>query len=424
MVFNKKYSIIALAILILFVAMPSFSYAEKDSVTISLAGDVLLGSWIGKHMDTHGVDYPWENVKAVFLSSDLSLINLECSVGTAGEAQDKEFTFRAKPETLKGLVNAGIKGVNLGNNHTLDFGRECFRQTLNNLEEHGLKYTGGGRDIESAYEPAVWEINDIKIGFIGFSRVTPHVDWYAAENRAGIVNGYDSNSPNMVKAVQQAKEKVDFLIVSLHWGVQLADYPSENDAAIAKELIDNGADCIMGHHPHVLQGIEFYKDRPIVYSLGNFIFGTKSERTAQTMIFNMEINKDGIMNTSITPGTIKVGKPVISEGEDKEKIINLINELSSDWDTKILKDSNIIGNIEYVSHNEADSGEDDTIGDEIENLSDDAQVLEDDIIKNSNEKSVLDTLIVFLNDYCIAIFIISGILSVILLTVVLIKVLK
>ncbi len=421
MIFDKKNKAIILIILILIMTLPTFSHAEKSSVTISLAGDVLLGSWIGKHMETHGVDYPWESVSKVFLDSDLSLVNLECSVGTVGEAQDKEFTYRANPKALQGLVNAGIKGVSIGNNHTLDFGRECFVQTLDNLEKHNIKYTGGGRDINAAFEPAIWEINGIKIGFLGFSRVTPHVDWYATEKRAGTVNGYDGNSKNMIKAVQQAKEKenVDFLIVSFHWGIQLADYPRDNDVAIAKELIDNGADCIMGHHPHVLQGIEFYKDRPIVYSLGNFIFGSKNERTSQTMIFNMEINKDGIINTSIIPGMIKSGKPVISEGEDKEKIINLINKLSSDWGTKVSDNGNIIGDIEYVSHTQSKTENKNESGD----LSDDTGVFNDIITEYNNGKSAIDVIVDFLTEYGLEVFIISGILSLLLLVVV-VKVIK
>ncbi len=423
MIFVKKNKAIIFIILILIMILPAFSYAEKNTVTISLAGDVLLGSWIGKHMETHGVDYPWESVSKVFLASDLSLVNLECSVGTVGEAQEKEFTYRANPETLQGLVNAGVKGVNIGNNHTLDFGRECFVQTLDNLERHNIKYTGGGRDINVAYEPAIWEINGIKIGFIGFSRVTPHVDWYATEKRTGTVNGYDGNAKNMIKAVQQAKKKVDFLIVSFHWGIQLADYPRDNDVAIAKELIDSGADCIMGHHPHVLQGIEFYKDRPIVYSLGNFIFGSKNERTSQTMIFKMEINKDGIINTNIIPGMIKSGKPVISEGEDKEKIINLINELSADWGTKVSNNGNITGNIEYVSHAESKTEKNEENRSESEDLSDDTGAFNDNITEYNNGKSTIDIIVDFLTEYGLEVFIISGVLSLLLLIVV-VKVIK
>ncbi|WP_352419524.1 CapA family protein [Proteiniborus sp.] len=423
MILNKKRISIILIVLIMFLALPTFLYAEKDSVTISLAGDVLLGSWIGKYMETHGADYPWENLKEVLLDSDLSLINLECPVGTVGEAQEKEFTFRAKPETLEGLVNAGVKGVTLGNNHTLDFGRECFVETLDNLDKYSIKYTGGGRNIKEAFEPAIWEINGIKVGFLGFSRVTPHVDWYATENRAGTTNGYDGNAKNMMQAVKQAKEKVDFLIVTLHWGIERADYPRDNDVAIAKELIDNGADCIMGHHPHVLQGIEFYKDRPIVYSLGNFVFGTKDERNSQTMIFNMEINKNGIINTSIIPGRIKAGQPTIAEGEDREKIIELINELSADWGTKVLDDGNITGNIEYVFHNEHKIGENDENENQIGDLLDDTEAFNDDT-KNNNGKFTLDLIMDFLTEYGLEVFIISGALFIVLLVVVMVKVMR
>lgn len=420
MILKRKNGIIIFLILILLISTFAHSEGqeERTSVTISLAGDVLLADSVGRQMDIHGVDYPWESVKDIFLGSDLSLINLECTVGTIGEPQDKEYTYRAKPETLKGLVNAGIDGVSLGNNHSLDYGRECFVQTLDHLEEHKIKYTGGGRNIKALMEPAIWEINNIKIGFIGFSRVTPSVDWYATENRAGIVNGYDSNAKNMLEIVEKAKEKVDFLIVSLHWGVQLADYPREIDVNIAKKLIDSGADCIMGHHPHVLQGIEFYNNKPIVYSLGNFAFATRKGRTSQTMVFNMEINKEGIMNTSIVPADIIGSRPIISEGEEREEIINLINTLSAQWGTVVSEDGNITGNIEYVDPIKPESNEE-RIETQPEELEDDTEVFEE-----NSEVSFTDKFISLISDYGLQIFIVSGILSLLLLAVVLISVSK
>jgi len=419
---NIKKKVSFLIIFIYILTFSTLSYASESSVIISLAGDTLLADHVGYYIEKHGVDYPWESVKEVFHKSHLTLVNLECAVGTTGEPQDKQYTYRAKPETLEGLVRAGVKGVSLANNHSLDYGRECFIETLDNLEKYNIKYTGGGRNLNEALKPVVWDINGIKVGFIGFSRVTPHVDWYAAENRAGIVNGYDSNSKNVIEAVKQAKEKADFLIVSLHWGTERTDYPRDNDVAIAKELIDNGADCIMGHHPHVLQGIEFYKNRPIIYSLGNFVFGAKGDRTTQSMIFNMEINKNGIINTKIIPARIKQGKPIISEGEDRVNIINLINQLSADWGTKVLEDGNIIGSIEYVSNNDLGAEEDNLEHSEIDNSSTNKN---DEILENTDGRDIrnftFNEFIDFMTEYGLTIFIISSILFIILMTIVVIK---
>lgn len=412
MTINIKKKVSFLIIFIYILTFSTLSCASESSVIISLAGDTLLADHVGDYIEKHGVDYPWESVKEVFNKSHLTLVNLECAVGTTGEPQDKQYTYRAKPETLEGLVRAGVKGVSLANNHSLDYGRECFIETLDNLEKYNIKYTGGGRNLNEALKPVVWDINGIKVGFIGFSRVTPHVDWYAAENRAGIVNGYDSNSKNVIEAVKQAKEKADFLIVSLHWGTERTDYPRDNDVAIAKELIDNGADCIMGHHPHVLQGIEFYKNRPIIYSLGNFVFGAKGERTTQSMIFNMEINKKGIVNAKIIPARINQGKPIIVEDEDRVNIINLINQLSSDWGTKVLEDGSIVGNIEYVIHNEPEIEENDHI--EKENIIDNSAE-DKGLNERNNIKFGVEEFIEFLTEYGLQIFIISGILLVVLI---------
>lgn len=328
---------------------------KNQNITLAIMGDVLLDRGIGKMIETHGADYPWRHVSHILNKYDLALINLETSVGTRGNAMaDKEYTFQSKPETLEGIVSGGIDGVSIANNHILDYGREGFIETLKNLEKMGIPYAGGGRKKQEALKPAIWEINGMQIGLLAFSRVIPDMSWYATDQRAGIASAYDYYLDSISETIRKTKKEVDFLIVSVHWGKELQKYPDKKDVDAAKQFIDSGADLIMGHHPHVLQGIEFYKNRPIVYSLGNFVFNARGKESNQTMIFNVEINKKGIVTANVIPIRIKGGQPMVAEGQEKEEIIGMLNKRSEEWNTRILMDGSIEGNIEYIKDEEID----------------------------------------------------------------------
>lgn len=323
---------------------------REETATISLAGDVMLDRSIGDQINRKGMDYPWIGVKPYFEKSDLVLVNLETAVGIKGIANpDKTYTFQSKPEVLIGLVNAGVDGVSIANNHILDFGQEGFIETLENLEKYKIKYAGGGRNIQKALEPAIWEVHGQKIGFLAFSRVIYDISWYATDKRPGIASAYDHYVNQVKDTVAQTKQHVDYLIVSVHWGKELEQLPQPYQQKLGQAMIDSGADVVMGHHPHVLQGIEFYKNKPILYSLGNFVFNSKGQLSNRSMIFNIEVNKQGIINSWIVPISIINGQPRAAEGKEAKEIIDNLNQLSEKWGTVISDDGQITGNVEYVS---------------------------------------------------------------------------
>ena len=347
---NRKIVVFLVTVLLLI----SISYGvhgnENNKVLISLMGDVMMDRGVGSLIDIHGPDYPWEGVRDTLRKSDISLLNLETSIGSANiPIEDKEYVFQSKPESIVGLINASIDGVSIANNHSMDYGKEGFLETIINLEKNGIKYSGGGRTIEEALKPAIWDVNGIKVGFLAFSRVIPQMSWYATDKTPGIASGYDYYAESVAACVTQVKEQVDFLIVSTHWGKELAEHPQESDMKFAKLLIDNGADVIMGHHPHVLQGIEIYNNKPIIYSLGNFVFNSRGFKSNSTMITNIEINKQGIIHMKIIPVEIKHGQPSIAEGHAKEEIIQRMNDLSRRWGTTITRDGEIQGEIQYAT---------------------------------------------------------------------------
>ncbi len=312
---------------------------EEKTYTISLAGDMLMVGSVGSQIQKYGYGYPYEMVKEYFLGDDLTIANLETSLTTRGELwPDKEYNFRSHPDNVQAMIDGGIDVVSLANNHTLDYGYEGFVDTLGHLDKHGLKRVGGGKNKEDATRAIIVEKEGIKIGVLAFSRVIPHVDWYALNKRPGLVGAYDVHVPDVIRTIEDLKKEVDLVVVSIHWGQEYAEYPRDKEMDLGRKLVDYGADIVMGHHPHVLQGIEIYKDRPIFYSLGNFIFGTRTDLASNTMIGQVHVRKKKPHHVRVIPGHIVNGRPEIAEGEAKTKKIKYLNDISKVFNTKIDED--------------------------------------------------------------------------------------
>ncbi|NLV89574.1 MAG: CapA family protein [Tissierellia bacterium] len=318
------------------VAIEEVQELDQNTLTISLVGDIFMDGSLRGLIDRNGIDYPWEMVKDYFQNDDITIGNLETSITTRGEKwEDKQFNFRSDPKNLEVMKEASLDVVSLANNHSLDYGYVGFLDTLDHLDKYEIKRVGGGRNREEALKGLILEKNGVKIGVLGFSRVVPHVDWYATNKRPGIVGAYDVHIDQVIDRVVEMKENVDILVLSIHWGVEGSHIPRQNEIDLARKLIDNGVDIIMGHHPHVLQGIEIYKGRPIFYSLGNFIFSSRSENTRETMIAQVILKDKTIDKVCIIPCTIDNGRPIPASEENIEAKLKFINSISKDFNTKI-----------------------------------------------------------------------------------------
>lgn len=259
---------------------------EPKEVVISFMGDVMMDSFIGDYIRNYGVDYPWTDVSSITRESDLAVINLETSVSTRGSTKKPEgYGFRSHPDTLQGLVNGGIDLVSLANNHSLDFGEEAFYDTLESLNHYGIEYVGGGKDKNEAEGLKIIEKNGIKMGFLAYTAIIPWSSWEAGEDKPGAAVLKPEYEKIILENISKASKECDILTVLPHWGVEYATTPSEKLRELAHAMIDAGADIIVGHHPHVLQGIEFYKDKPILYSIGNFVFLKNDDLCGRTGIF-------------------------------------------------------------------------------------------------------------------------------------------
>ncbi|AQS60466.1 hypothetical protein B0537_02275 [Desulforamulus ferrireducens] len=301
---------------------------------MALVGDILLDSWVGAEIVKQGTDYPWVKVKPILSAADLAIGNLESAVGVGGSPiKGKSFTFRAKPETLQGVANAGIDVVSLANNHVLDYGTAALEETLVNLDLYGIGRTGAGRNIYEALTPVIKEVNGLKVGVISFSRVVPYGWWVAGHEQPGVVSGWDNQL--VLDTIKQLDSEVDILLVSMHWGTELADYPAKDQVNLAKAMIDNGADVILGHHSHCLQGIEVYQNKPILYSLGNFVFTSSSLKARTGAIALVTMDQEGVKELQMIPTRLDRGQPQVLEGQSKSAELVRLQNLSKPFGTLI-----------------------------------------------------------------------------------------
>jgi poly-gamma-glutamate synthesis protein (capsule biosynthesis protein) len=288
----------------------------------------MLGSWAEIVIADSGYAYPFQSLKEITADADIFFTNLEAPFGTTGEIFEKEYTFRVKPDLVNVLLAGKINLVSLGNNHIMDYGVSALQETKQVLERNQIRYAGAGVNLAEARKPAILEIKEKKIGFLAYSLTFPEEFW-ASDSTPGTCFPYDTF---VFKDVAALDKETDFVIVSCHWSQELLEYPKKYQINLAHRFIDNGADLILGHHPHVLQGIEWYKGKLIAYSLGNFIFGSYSEKAKDSMLLKITLQADDSIIAQVLP--IKVYnkevefRPVPLAGEEKQDFIYNLAKLS------------------------------------------------------------------------------------------------
>ena len=275
-----------------------------QNIQIALVGDIMMDKYIANYIDKHGVDYPWSQVKPILSKANLAMANLETSISTRGETTKAErFGFRSHPDTLQGVVNAGFDVVTTANNHILDYGPQAHLDTLRHLETNNILHTGSGEDINAAEAPAVMEHDGQKICSVGYSQIIPKKNWQATTARQGFASitiPYQERAFANIKKLK-AQSVCDLILVNVHWGYEYKDYPTKAQKKLAYDLVDHGADAVIGHHPHVLQGIELYNGKPILYSLGNFVFLLGSKEASNSGVFLLNFTDGVFTDGQIVP---------------------------------------------------------------------------------------------------------------------------
>lgn len=299
------------------------------SLTLSVVGDCTLGTdetfdydtSLNAYYENYGADYFLQNVKDIFSADDLTIANFEGTLTDSDEREDKTFAFKAPASYASILTGGSVEAVNTANNHSHDYGDQSFDDTLAALDDAGIVHFGYD-------ETAVMDVKGIKVGLVGIYELYDHLE---REQQL---------KDNIAKVKADGAQ---LIVVIFHWGNETETVPDSNQTTLGRIAIDEGADLVCGHHPHVLQGIETYKGRNIVYSLGNFCFGGNSSPSdMDTMIYQQTftIDADGIKKdnvTNIIPCSISSAaydgynnyQPTPAEGDEATRILGKINERSS-----------------------------------------------------------------------------------------------
>lgn len=262
-----------------------------EDITLLFAGDVYLSNHVLNAYNNaggiHGVLD--EGIREEIDAADIFMVNQEFPFTERGTAAaDKQYTFRLPPQKVSMFHEMGIDIVTLANNHILDFGEVGLLDSCETLDNAGVRYVGGGPDFDRASQLEMITVGDKVIGFLGASRVYMATSWAAGKDHPGVFSTYDPTLP--LEAIEEAKEQCDYLVVYVHWGVERETTPKEYQKVMGRQYIDAGADLVVGSHPHVLQPVEYYNGKPIVYSLGNFVFGSSIPKTA---LLKIELSGEG-----------------------------------------------------------------------------------------------------------------------------------
>ena len=277
---------------------------EIVTLTISAAGDCTLGtdeffyyptSLPAKYEEKGDPGYFLQKVEPVFSKDDLTIVNMEGTLTRETDRQDKTYAFKGDEEYVQILTEGSVEAANLANNHSHDYGEKSYTDTIETLEDAGISTFGYDRT-------AVMEIKGVKIGLLGTYELGEHMGC----------------EEEMIKNIESLKDEgAQIIIASFHWGIEREEHPEEYQRTMGKQYIDAGADLVVGSHPHVLQGIEYYQGKPIVYSLGNFVFGSSIPRTA---LLKVELEEADSVKLSLIPATSGAGytRALTEAGEQEE----------------------------------------------------------------------------------------------------------
>ncbi len=321
---RKRISILLLLLLVSCTRQP----APPQEVTLLAVGDVMLGRHIGKVMQTSGSDFPFQKIAPALHAGDIVFGNLEAVISaddTPLSYPDKPYNFHASDEAAPALSKAGFTVLTLANNHAMDYGSRSLARTKTLLDRNGILSFGAGTTLAQARQPVIVTKNGVRFGFLGYG--TAHSrSVYADTDRPGIA---PIKPGDLQHDIESLRPQVDVVVVSLHWGIEYETRPREQQRLLAHKIIDWGADLIIGHHPHVMQGVEVYKGKVIAYSLGNFVFDQRDPATQKSFMLACRFKGNTLAGADIIPlDRFKRYFPEPAPGEKKDRILADLKTLS------------------------------------------------------------------------------------------------
>jgi len=316
--------------------MKKTSSDNQEYVTLMAVGDIMLGDHpicighgVGSKIKKEGAKYIFQHVRGLLNEADIAFGNLEAvlSKKNLNEKDVDSASLRAMPESADGLTYAGFNVLSLANNHIMEHGKEALLDTMNILRKNGIKYVGP--------EDVVLSIRGTKVVFLAYCLLDEPGTCCKAE------------SSEIIENVKRVKSKADIVIVSLHWGDEFIHKPSRYQVKLAHEIIDSGANIILGHHPHVLQGVEMYNGGLIAYSLGNFVFDMWQEKMRESVILKCLIS-DSVIRRELIPVSINENfQPQVLRGEEATKVLLKLNPLSQSLSGKLSSDTEYVKEVAH-----------------------------------------------------------------------------
>lgn len=304
------------------------SESERKAISLIAVGDLMMGGSALSVIKKKGPDYSFALTQSIFHSADIAIANLEAPFTLSGKAFDKTFTFRVPPSYAHGIVNAGFDVLTLANNHILDYGPEGLFSTLKILDSLKIAHCGAGRNLEEADRGTILQREGWKVGFLAYSLTYPSAFW-ATLKRCGTAY---PNIKRLKNRIQSLKKETDLVVVSFHWGGELKTHPKPYQRFYAHQAVKWGADLVIGHHPHVLQGLELYQGRLIAYSLGNFVFGSYSRNSRESIILKIRFDRKGFLLAEMIPISVYnfeiQFQPRPLKGKFRQKVILTLNNIS------------------------------------------------------------------------------------------------
>ncbi|MCS6829927.1 MAG: CapA family protein [bacterium] len=317
--------------------------SASSPATVMVTGDIMLVLGMARLLRQHGAGYPFQKVHPLLTRADVLIGNLEApftardtptpykSVNSVRARRD--YILRADPCWAQSLSFAGFDAVGLANNHLMDYQAGGLYDTMRILDNLGIAYAGAGRNLQEARRPATLTRKGLRIALLSYSCILP-VGSAATAVRAGIAPARGSGAEEIIREdIRRARQAADLVLVSVHWGKQFSHYPDRTQRRLGRLFIDWGADVVVGHHPHVLQGIEVYRGKVIAYSLGDFVNLSSREETA--VLYLVVRRPRAIDSASVIPLRLRRGQIHYADGRAWKATLARLDRLSAQWNTRI-----------------------------------------------------------------------------------------
>ncbi|MBS3132898.1 CapA family protein [Candidatus Woesearchaeota archaeon] len=336
--FTNLFYFVLLPLIAIGCTMPQNQQAERETLLIGLAGDVMLGRLVNEQISVSGYKYPWGDMLPLMQKNDINLINLETTLTTSDKIVPKVFNFKAEPDKVQSLTEAKIDVVTIANNHVLDFSEEGLTETIEVLDNAGIKHVGAGKNISEATSPVIITKKNITVGIIGYTDNEP--GWEAASTKPGTAYVSVGDVDKVAAAVKKLKEQADIVIFTIHWGPNMRQRPTKEFQDFAHKIIDLGVDVFHGHSAHVFQGIEVYNNKLILYDTGDFVddYVVDAElRNDRTFLYLAEVDKKGVKKLQLIPALIYYMQVNTAGGADYDESVETLKTLSEEFNTKVAK---------------------------------------------------------------------------------------